>query len=289
MVDYRIMTDSSADLPFEYLKEHDVITTSLLYSIEGETYSNDGGLSVHDFYEKMRAGNVPTTSQVNPTVWQEAYEKALEDTKNILVIAFSSGLSGTYNSARIAAEEIMDERDDVKIVVVDSLCASMGEGLLVHKAVSMHEAGKAFEETAKWVEDHKHNLVHAFTVSDLMHLYRGGRVSKTSAIVGTVINIKPVLHVDDEGRLVNVQNYRGRKKALRGLVDYMEEHMGSFKDENDIIFISHGDSEEDAKAVAEDITERFGITNFMFSYIGPTIGSHSGPDTVALFFLGETR
>ena len=289
MVDYRILTDSSADLPFEYLKEHDVITTSLLYSIEGQTYSNDGGLPVHDFYEKMRAGNVVTTSQVNPTVWQEAFEKALQDTDKLLVIAFSSGLSGTFNSARIAAEEVMDEKDNVEIVVIDSLAASMGEGLLVHKAVVMHEAGKSFEETAEWIEAHKHNLVHAFTVSDLMHLYRGGRVSKTSAIVGTVINIKPVLNVDDEGHLVNVQNYRGRKKALRGLVDYMESHMGAYKDENDIVFISHGDNEEDAKAVAEDITERFGITNFLFSYIGPTIGAHSGPDTVAIFFMGDAR
>lgn len=289
MSDFVIVTDSSADLPSSYLKEHGIVTMSLSYTIDGESFYSDDEEAEKTFYAKVRNGSMPTTSQVNPDGAAVAINKALEINKNVLCISFSSGLSGTYNSTRIAAEEILDERKDVNIIVVDSLAASMGQGLLVHKAVCMKEEGKSMEEVAAWLEENKNHLVHIFTVSDLFHLYRGGRVNKAAAIVGSVINLKPILHVDNEGHLINLKTVRGRKKALHGLVDYMEEHMGSYKDSNDIIFISHGDSLEDAQFVANEIQERFGLTNFMFNQIGPVIGSHAGPDTIALFFMGETK
>lgn len=289
MKDYIIMTDSSSDLPFEYLEEHDVRSMSLFYIMEDKTYKNDGGLPYKEFYKKMREGNMPTTSQVNPSDAKNAFLSALKDTNNILYIGFSSGLSGTVNSARIAAEEIMEDRNDVRIIVIDSLAASLGQGLMVHKAVMMHENGKDIDEVANWIEEHKQNFTHVFTVYDLMHLYRGGRVSKTAATIGTIINLKPILHVDSEGCLINLFNVRGRKKSLNALVDYMEKKMGSYAKENDIVFISHGDSEEDANYVAQAVKERFGIESFLINPVGPTIGSHSGPDTLALFFMGEER
>ena len=172
---------------------------------------------------------------------------------------------------------------------MDSLAATLGQGLLVYKAVQLKEAGKNLDEIAAWLEENKYHLVHNFTVDDLFHLHRGGRLSKTAAIVGTMINLKPVLHVDDEGHLVMLSKVRGRKKSLIGLVDCMEKQLGDWKDKNDIIFISHGDCPEDAQFVADLIKERFGYENFMIDYIGATIGAHSGPGTVALFYMGDHR
>ena len=172
---------------------------------------------------------------------------------------------------------------------MDSLSATLGQGLLVYKAVQLKEAGKNLDEIAAWLEENKYHLVHNFTVDDLFHLHRGGRLSKTAAIVGTMINLKPVLHVDDEGHLVMLSKVRGRKKSLIGLVDCMEKQLGDWKDKNDIIFISHGDCPDDAQFVADLIKERFGYENFMIDYIGATIGAHSGPGTVALFYMGDYR
>lgn len=289
MNNFVIVTDSSADLPKSYLKEHGIFTMSLLYTIDGETFNSDDEEAAKTFYDKVRAGSMPTTSQVNPENAGIAINDALSVSNNVLCISFSSGLSGTYNSTRIAAEEIMDENKDANIIVVDSLAASMGEGLLVHKAVTMMEAGKTIEETAKWLEDNKQHLVHVFTVSDLFHLYRGGRVKKAAAIVGSIINLKPILNVDEEGKLKNILTVRGRNKSLRTLTDMMEEKMGSFKEQNDIVFISHCDALEDAQEVAETVKEKFGINIILINSIGPTIGAHSGPDTVALFFMGDER
>ena len=175
------------------------------------------------------------------------------------------------------------------IIVIDSLCASLGEGLLVHKAVMLKESGKSFSETADWIEKNKLHIVHNFTVDDLNHLYRGGRVSKATAFLGTIVNIKPILHVDDEGHLIPLSKVRGRKKSLIALVDSMEQQMGTWKEKNDIVFISHGDSLADAKFVATLIKERFGIDSFLINYVGSTIGAHSGPGTIALFYLGDYR
>ena len=286
---FKIITDSTADLPKEYLQSNDISCVNLSYIVDGVTYGRGEELPCHDFYELMRKGNMPTTSQVNPDEAKEEFLKLIDEHKEILCLAFSSGLSGTYNSLRLAAEEVMSEHPECNIIVVDTLCASLGEGLLVYKALQLRNAGKSIKEVAEWVENHKLNLVHMFTVDDLFNLYRGGRVSKTTAIVGTVAGIKPVLHVDDEGHLIAVGKVRGRKKALQALVNHMEEKQGSFADQNDIIFISHGDDWEAAEYVRDLIKERFGIESFLIDYVGPTIGSHAGPGVVALFFLGDVR
>lgn len=232
---------------------------------------------------------MPTTSQVNPAEAKEYLSQFLEINKNIIHIAFSSGLSGTYNSVRMAAQELMEERPDCRIAVVDSLAASMGEGLFVHKALERQKAGLSFDELVQWLEENKKHVCHYFTVDDLFHLYRGGRVSKAAAVVGTMINLKPVLQVDGEGHLIPVSKVRGRRKSLNALVDYMEKQMGSLRDSNDIVFISHGDCYEDALYVQEQVKQRFGIEKFLIAPIGPTIGAHSGPGTVALFFMGDAR
>ena len=240
MKKFIITTDTTSDLPDDYIAKHNLGLMSLNYTLENVTYDLDHPLDVKEFYNKMRAGSLPTTSQVNPTIAKEIFQNlAQENDADILHIAFSSGLSGTYNSARIAAEELKEEGFPYEIIVIDSLCASLGEGLLVHKAIAMKDAGVSLEDTAKWVEENKLHIVHNFTVDDLNHLYRGGRVSKTAAFLGTLASIKPLLHVDEEGRLVPLSKVRGRKKALTGLVDAMEKQMGNYRNQYDIVFISH--------------------------------------------------
>ncbi len=288
---FKLVTDNTADLPSEYLKEHNVDYMVLSYIVDGVAYGKEKELDWKEFYAMMRDGKMPTTSQANPEEAKAFFEECIKENSEVLYLAFSSGLSGTFNSARIAAEEVMEEHPGVKVMVIDSLCASLGEGLFVHKAVRMRDAGKTMEETARWLTDHVQNFVHAFTVDDLFHLYRGGRVSRTTAIIGTLASIKPRLHVDHEGHLIVIGKVRGRKKSLNALVDYMEEKMGSWAQENrdDYVFISHGDSLEDAEYVRDQIKERFGMERFLINNIGPTIGAHSGPGTIALFFMGEER
>ena len=290
MKEFVIVTDTTTDLPRDYVEKHHLYMMSLPYTLEGTSYTWEKPMPVKDFYDKMRAGSLPTTSQANPEEAALLYESILKDNDvDILHIAFSSGLSGSFNSCRIASADVCEKYPDHRIVVVDSLAATLGQGLLVYKAVQLKEAGKSLDEVAAWVEENKYHLVHNFTVDDLFHLHRGGRLSKTAAIVGTMINLKPVLHVDDEGHLVMLSKVRGRKKSLIGLVDCMEKQLGDWKDKNDIIFISHGDCPEDAQFVADLIKERFGYENFMIDYIGATIGAHSGPGTVALFYMGDHR
>lgn len=289
MAEYLITTDNMADLPEEYMEEHNLPMMSLTYMLDGKTYNAQTSLSSEDFYRKMREGCMPTTSQVNPQEAKEKLTEFLKIHKNIIHIAFSGGLSGTFNSVRLAAAELMEEQPDCRITVIDSLCASMGEGLLVHKALELQAAGMAYEELVAWLEAHKLNVCHNFTVDDLFHLYRGGRVSRVAAVLGTMINLKPVLHVDDEGHLIPLSKVRGRRKSLSALVNNMEKQIGSWRDKNDVIFISHGDCLADALYVKELVQARFGISNFLISPVGPTIGAHSGPGTVALFFMGEAR
>ena len=286
---YVIMTDNMADPPEDYIREHELEVLSLSYILEGVTYDREHPLEVGEFYNRMRNGSMPTTSQVNPEQAKEAFTACLEQGKDVLYIAFSSGLSGTYNSGKLAAEELREEGSfpERKLIVLDSLSASLGEGLLVHKAVQMKEAGKPMEEVADWVEKHKLELCHNFTVDDLFHLHRGGRVSKATAILGTMINIKPILHVDDEGHLIAIGKVRGRKKSLTTLVDRMGEQIQGF--ENPEVFISHGDCPEDARFVEKLVRERFGVEKFIINHVGPTIGAHSGPGTIALFFMGNPR
>lgn len=288
MKPYIISTDCMADLPASFIEEHHLSLHPLYYLMGDQTYNAlDHTLSEHEFYEKMRNGEMPTTMASNPEYIRESFAKNIADGYDILHISFSSGLSSSYNNTAVTAQEMLEEHPDAKIIVIDSLCASLGQGLLVYYACKKKEEGATLEEVAEYVEQLKLHVCHQFTVDDLFHLHRGGRVSKATAILGTLANIKPVLHVDNEGHLINISKIRGRKRSLAALVDNMEKTMGDYK--NPIIFISHGDCPEDADYVKQLIEERFDIHAFLINYVGCTIGAHSGPGTVALFFLGETR
>lgn len=228
-----------------------------------------------------------TTAAVNVADVIEKVEPYLKDGQDVLMLSFSSGLSATCNSAQIAAQELGEKYPERKFFVVDTLCASLGQGLLVWHAAQRRAAGESIEAVRAWTEEHKLNLCHWFTVDDLHFLKRGGRVSAATAMVGTMLSIKPVLHVDDEGHLIKVGTARGRKASLRALVDHMAQT--AIDPGEQTIFISHGDCEEDAKAVAEDVKARFGVKTVVINNVGPVIGAHSGPGTVALFFLGTSR
>ena len=271
--EYVIITDPCCDLPEEYLAANGLVLLPMPYTIESKTYTGEGGdrLSPKDFYAKMRAGNMPITAQVTPERATSVFEEYLKQGIDVLCIAFSSALSGTYNSERFAAQELAEKYPDSKIYVVDSLCASLGDA--VHT----------------WLAENKGFVCHNFTVDDLFHLHRGGRVSKAAAIFGSMLNVKPVLHVDDEGRLIPIAKVRGRKQSLNALVDNMEKQLGSFQGKNPRVFISHGDCEEDAQYVADRVKERCGVQAFLINYIGPVIGAPAGPGTVGLFFLGDER
>lgn len=289
MKNFVITTDTTSDLPEEYLNQHGLFLMPLYYSFDGTVYGDKNILDPKEFYDKMRRGAMPNTMAVNPENARSIFSSLLDQGQEILHIAFSSALSGSCSVATTVARELCEERPGAKIIVIDSLCASLGEGLLVHKATMLKENGKTIDEVADWLEKHKLNLCHLFTVDDLHHLHRGGRVSKATAIIGTLINVKPVLHVDNEGRLIPLNNVRGRKKALISLVDQMESRLNDYEVKNDIVFISHGDCLEDAQFVADLVKERFAIQEFLIHYVSPTIGSHSGPGTVALFFIGKER
>ena len=291
MAEYIISTDTSCDFPLEYVKQHHLPLVTLFYSIDGVTGENGCPSSdvLKNFYDKMRAGSMTKTQQASIEDTEKVFREILQEGKDILHIAFSSGLSGTANAARLAAENMMEEFPGRKIIVIDSLCASLGQGLLVDYALKLQQQGKTMEETAKWLEDHIQNICHLFTVEDLKYLQRGGRISKTTALVGTMIGIKPVLHVDPEGKLVSISKVRGRKQSIQALVNKMEENIGKYRDEKQPIFISHGDCIEDANYLAELVKERFDYDEFLINDVGPTIGAHSGPGTLALFFMSETR
>jgi len=288
MNQFKIVTDSTADLPAEYLKNHQIGCLNLSYIIDDVIYGQGQEMDVKDFYNAMRGGKMPTTSQVNPDEAKAKFEEFYKTDKNILYLAFSSGLSGTYHSGCLAAEEMMCEHPDCNIVIIDTLCASMGEGLIIHKAVKMREQGKSLDEVAEWVRANKLKMVHILTVDDLHHLYRGGRVSRAAAVVGTMVSVKPQLFVNDEGKLTVFGKNRGRKKSLDALVDYMEDK-GAYRESDDEVFIIHGDCIEDAEYVRDQIKERIGIQNFMINFAGPIIGAHTGPGVVGVFFLGASR
>lgn len=287
MKEFIIATDSTVDLPKEFLEENHVLTISLSYVMNGVTYKELDGLSHKEFFEKIRSGSLPTTSQINPEEARKALEGVVKEGKDILYIGFSSGLSGSYNSVRMAAEDLMEDYPAAKIIAIDSLCASMGEGLLLYKVLQLKEQGKKLDEIAEWVENNKLHICHNVTVDDLNHLQRGGRISKTTAVLGTMVKIKPIIHMDNEGRLVVIGKERGRKKSLLTLLDKMEKQMQGY--ENDVVMITHGDCIEDAKYLEEQIRERFGIENIIINGIGSVIGSHTGAGVVAVFFMGSER
>ena len=228
-----------------------------------------------------------TTSAVNVDQYAQMIEPMLQQGKDVLVMAFSSALSATYNSSRLAVEELAEKYPERKVYTVDTKCASLGQGLLVWLAARQREQGRSIEEVRDWVEENKQRVCHQFTVDDLGFLKRGGRISATTAVVGSMLHIKPVLHVDDEGRLVTVGKVRGRHAALKELVDKMEQ--GAVHPEEQTVFISHGDCLEDAQAVADMVRERMGVKEICIGYVGPVIGAHAGPGVVALFYLGSQR
>ena len=289
MNSFAVITDSASDLPKEYLESHDLKVAPLYYIIDNKTYGGETELDPKEFYSMMRSGMMPTTQAVNPETARELMKAELDAGRDVLYLAFSSGLSSSCQSAALVGNELKEEYPDRKIVVIDTLCASLGQGLLVHKALEMREKGMSVDETAEGVRELVPHLCHQFTVNDLFHLHRGGRVSKATAILGTMVNVKPVMHVDDEGHLIPLSKVRGRKKSLIALVDAMEKQIGSWRDKNDIIFISHGDCIEDAQYVADLIKDRFGYESFLINHVGPTIGAHTGPGVVALFYMGDYR
>ena len=292
MSDYVLLTDSSADLTAELVAELGVEVLPLSFHMGDKTYRNwpdNREIDPKDFYRRLRAGETATTSAVNVSDYTEAVEPLVQAGRDVLIIAFSSGLSATCHSAQIAAQELSERYPDRKIWVVDSLCASLGQGLLVWYAARMKAQGKSMEEVRDWLEDNKLHLCHWFTVDDLHFLKRGGRISPATAVVGTMLSIKPVMHVDDEGRLIKVGTARGRNASLKALVDHMEET--AIDPSAQTVFISHGDCLEDVNKVVEEVKRRFGIPDerFVINNVGPVIGAHSGPGTVALFFLGSKR
>ena len=286
---YVITTDTCCDLPKDYLKEKEIEEVSLYYNMNGSVYGNDQEMDIKEFYDRMRGGEMPTTMAANPEELEEMFEKYLSAGKSVLHLAFSSELSSSCGNAMVAARELNEKYTDNKVIVIDTLAASLGQGLMVYKAEELRQNGKTIDETATWLEENKLHFCHQFTVDDLNHLYRGGRVSKLTAVAGTIIQIKPILHVSDEGKLVPIGKARGRKKSLTALVDNMQRTMGSYRDKNGIVFISHGDALEDAEYVANLVKERFGIEKFLINPVSPTIGAHSGPGTIALFYMGEKR
>ena len=288
MSDYVIVTDSSADLPASLVQELGVEVLPLSFTVQGKTYHNypdDREMDPKVFYKMLRDGEMATTSAVNVAEYTAMLEPLLQAEKDVLVLAFSSGLSTTYQSSVIAVNELAEQYPDRKICTVDTLCASMGQGLMVWLAAQEQKKGKSLEEVRDWVEENKLRLCHWFTVDDLHFLKRGGRISAATAVVGTMLSIKPVLHVDDEGHLISMGKARGRGASLTALVDHMEQTATDV----DTVFISHGDCLADAEKVAADVRKRFGTRDVVINTIGPVIGAHAGPGTVALFFLGTKR
>ena len=287
---FQIITDSSCDLPQDRIDDYQLIVLPLSVTLEGKSYHNypDGHeISFETLYAKLRAGIVATTSAVSPGVFSEAMEKVLQSGRDILYIGFSTGLSTTYQSGCIAAEELREKYPERTILTVDSLCASLGQGLLIHHAVMLQRAGKTIEEVRDFLEENKLHLDHWFTVDDLMFLKRGGRIPATTALLGTLLKIKPVMHMDNDGKLAPFSKVRGRRASLDALAEKMTEL--AIRPEEQTVFISHGDCRADAEYLAGVIRQKFGIQNIVINFVGPVIGAHSGPGTVALFFLGTER
>ena len=288
MAKYVIFTDSACDIKPEMLKEWGVGYENLTFRFDGDDKIYTGeDMEINDFYQKMRDGGVAKTAAANPEAFITSFRKILEEGNDILHLGFSSGLSTTYNASRIAALQMAEEFPDRKIVVVDTLAASAGQGLLVYLAVKKLEEGATLEENAEYIKAMIPKLCHWFTVDDLVYLKRGGRISAISAFAGTMLGIKPVLHVDDEGHLVNVAKVRGRRTAVTALADKYGE-LADDK-ENGTVFISHADCMADVKLLESILKERYGASLDVITDVGSVIGAHSGPGTLALFFVGKNK
>ncbi len=287
MCDYQIITDSACDLPQALRQQLDVKMVSLTLLFRGQEMLDSVEDGIGALYQALRAGEVAKTAAVNPEAWMAAMEPVLQQGKDALVLVFSSGLSTTYQSAVIAAQELGGKYPQRRIRVVDTRCASLGQGLLVYNACRKRDEGLTLEELTAWAEENKGRLCHWFTVDDLMYLKRGGRIGAATAIVGTMLGIKPVLHVDDEGHLVSVGKARGRKASIEALAQKVGQ-LG-LPGANKTVFICHGDCLEDARYLEAVLKEKYGVEEAFIGYTGAVIGGHSGPGTLALFFWGEKR
>lgn len=287
---FEIITDSSANLPESLIEKNGLHILSLVFRVKEEEYASYVKGETTDlakFYKMMREKENITTSLINVEYCMDYMQGLLEQGKDVLYIGFSSGLSGSYQAVAMVVDQLKEEYPERKIMAVDTLAAALGEGLLVYYACQLKEQGKTIEEVYDWIMENRLHLCHWFTVDDLFFLQRGGRVSQTAAIVGSVLSIKPVMHVDDEGKLIVVEKARGRRKSLDGLVRHMEETVTNPTEQ--VVFISHGDCQEDADYVARKVKEKLHVKDVLVHILDPVIGAHSGPGTVALFFLGTKR
>lgn len=288
MTTYQIISDSCCDFTDRQFQENNVLCAPLSVVYNGKAHDNfSDEKNVKAFYDILRTGVIATTSAVNPEGWAKVMEPVLKEGKDILILAFSSGLSTTYQSAVIAAQELGEKYPDRKINVVDTLAAALGQGLLLWYACRKRDEGLSLEELTAWVEENKLHLCHWVTVDDLSHLKRGGRISATTALVGTMLNIKPIIHVDDEGHLINVAKCRGRKAATEFIASKLGE-LGEGYD-NSTVFVAHGDCPEDAAALAEILKKKYGVKAVITGYVGPVIGAHTGPGVLVVFFMGKNR
>lgn len=284
---YQILTDSSADLPAALVGQYDVDVVQLSVALEGREPRPNNEVEPASFYAALRDKRDAKTSAANVALFTEQFEKHLAEGRDVLYLGFSSGLSATYQASRVAAEELREKYPERTVLTVDTLCAALGQGLLVYLVAKKAAEGASIEEARDYAEALKPNLAHWFTVNDLFFLKRGGRVGAATAVVGTMLQIKPVMHVDDEGHLIKVTTARGRKGSLDALLGKMKESVLDRPDQT--VFIGHGDCLEDAQYLAGKIKAELGIEVQLIDYVGPVIGAHSGPGTVALFFLGKER
>ena len=289
MKNFVITADSNCDLLESYIKDKQIGIIPHYYVLEGITYGDEVNLTPKEFYDKMKSGLMPTTVASNPEVIRKTFQSYIDQGFDILHISFSSELSGGCSNVVTGARELCEENPDAKIIVVDTLNASLGEGMFIMKAVRLKEEGKTIDETAAWLEEHKMDYCVRFTVDDLNHLYRGGRISKTTAFIGSMISIKPILYLNTEGKLVALSSARGRKKSLNTLCDEVISGIGKYKDSDDPICIVHGDALEDAKYLAGQIQEKLPNKEIIINYISPSIGAHSGPAAIGICYMGEKR
>ena len=288
---YTIVTDSSCNLPESLIDELELEVLPLVFMTDGKEYQSYLKGQVTDlkqFYTMMREGKIFTTSLPNLSDAQELFEKIFQQGNDILYLGFSSGLSGTYEGVRNVGKALSEQYEQRTFTAVDTLAASVGQGLIVYYAAKMRQEGKSLSEVEQWVRENRLKMAHWFTVDDLMFLFRGGRVSRTAAFAGSLLNIKPVLHVDNDGLLIPMEKTRGRKKSIQALVKHMEATITQPIDKQ-VIDISHGDCIKDVEYLQQLVTEKFGVKNYLVNYVDPVIGAHSGPGTLALFFLASER
>ena len=285
----KIITDSACDLTRDYIKNNNIGLLSLILNLNGQAIKDDLGetLSYKDFYNKMREGATPTTSQINAHEFEEEFIKYIKNGDSIIYISLSSNLSGTFNSANIAKNNLMDEYPNANIYLVDSVSVSVGQGLLVAKACEMRDSGIGAEEIVNWLEENKRKVIHSILIDDLNHLKRGGRISGATAAIGGLLNIKPTLFLDDEGKLIQGEKIKGKKKALRFLVNEVREK--AVDTENEILYICHGDCLEEAETLRDMILEEVKFKNVIINYVGNVVGAHAGPGVLAAVFLGSNR